>query len=184
MGCNLYNPFLNNCSHNINSNGSSDKDQIAQLRQESYIWVAANEFHLNDDPTKDVEEKHLKWYLSLTTNQKNLLTSITIQDHQEKEYKQQSQYIADEDIADKDIADEDIADRNIADKNIVGRNITDRDPIINICQNSISSFSSSRTSILTTPIVHSVNDDVNYIIYYIIKMFFIFQIKFNIFVYF
>ncbi len=68
------------------SNVSSDKNQIAQLYQESYIWVVTNKFHLSDDSTKDVEEKYLKWYLSLTTNQKNLLTSITIQDHQEKEY--------------------------------------------------------------------------------------------------
>ncbi|CAG8465426.1 5072_t:CDS:2 [Funneliformis caledonium] len=116
-----------------------------------------------------VEEKHLKRYLSLTTNQKNLLTSITIQDHQEKEYEQQSQYIADKDIADRDIADEDIANRDIADKdiadrdiankNIVGRDITDRDPIMDIRQNSTSSFSLSQTSILTIPIVHLVNDD-------------------------
>ncbi len=69
------------------SNVSSDKDQITQLCQESYIWIIANEFHLSNDPTKDVKEKYLKRYLSLTTNQKNFLTSITIQNHQEKEYK-------------------------------------------------------------------------------------------------
>src|SRR5688572_20470073 len=55
-------------------------DLVKELRQENYIWTAINEYPLSNDPTKDIEEKRLKSYMSLTPYQKSHITPINIQD--------------------------------------------------------------------------------------------------------
>jgi hypothetical protein len=81
------------------SSSESDNsiDLVQELRQENYIWTAVNEYPLNDDPTKDVEEKQLKRYMLLTPEQKAYLISTINDDQDQEEYHQdQEEYYQDQ----------------------------------------------------------------------------------------
>jgi len=55
--------------YSSSDSGESDNsiDLVQELRQESYIWAAVEEFPLSNDPTKDIKEKQLKRYMLLTS---------------------------------------------------------------------------------------------------------------------